>query len=114
METHAQTTRLAHVDLRLSSMLTLPVLDPDPDLVCLPACLPACLPCLCSGRVLGGLFYYGHVHGEDLYGRTIRELNEDPKFHQRAAAAAGTQPQRAAAQCTALDFVNDDAHVSHR
>ena len=36
--------------------------------------------------MLSGLFYYGHVHGEDLYGRTIRELNEDPKFHKRGAA----------------------------
>lgn len=41
-------------------------------------------------RVLGGLFYFGHVHGEDLYGRTIRELNEDPRFHKRDAAGASS------------------------
>jgi hypothetical protein len=44
--------------------------------------------CMDGCRVLGGLFYYGHVHGEDLYGRTIRELNEDPRFHKRGPAGA--------------------------
>jgi hypothetical protein len=40
-----------------------------------------------SLRVLGGLFYYGHVHGEDLYGRTSKLTTSKPPvacaFHDR-------------------------------
>ena len=50
---------------------------------------PQAQPLAWSLRTLSALFYYGHVHGEDLYGRSIRELNQDPTMQREAQRGAG-------------------------
>ena len=49
-------------------------------------------------RITAALFHYGHVHGEDLYGRTIRGLTDDKPFASdspdqlSSATVAGVRP----------------------